>query len=335
VGKEEYNIDNIRYHKIVIMTDADVDGSHIRTLLLTFFYRQMSEIIDRGYLYIAQPPLFRVGKGRNAVYLKDDGEFNDYVLKRICDRRKLEIGGSQETLFDHELYLFLGDLSEYHNTMGRLENRGIGSGLVEMLIKQGVADIRFMQDKDRMMTLKADIDPDSYDVSDLTWNEERSIYQLVIRPVLEDNGDSFTTGQNGHNLKPVKIGRGLIYSKDYQKSLLLHQKIDRFDKPPFILREKDKDDEGVVIDNKQRLLEYVIEEGKKGLGIQRYKGLGEMNPEQLWETTMNPEKRTLLRVGIEDVVDTDEIFTVLMGEDVEPRRDFIQSNALEVNMLDI
>ena len=334
VGKEEYNIENIRYHKIIIMTDADVDGSHIRTLLLTFFYRQMQDIIDKGYLYIAQPPLFKVGKGKSTFYLKDETEFSDYVLKRICEKMHVETG-EKTVLSNHNLYLFIGNLSEYFSTVKRLESRGIKPDIVEMLVKKGVDNVYFLKDREKMSDLGEAFSQKGYTVSEMTWSEERGVWQMFVTGADPDQKRHFVRKTKLAENKSVRIGRGLVYSKDYQKCLVLGQKIMTYDRPPFRIYEPEKIDEAIVIESKQELLSYFKEEGKKGINVQRYKGLGEMNPEQLWETTMNPEKRMLMQVKVEDIVDTDEIFTILMGEEVEPRREFIQTNALQVSMLDI
>ena len=335
VGKEEYNIDKIRYHKIIIMTDADVDGSHIRTLLLTFFYRQMPELLSKGYLYIAQPPLFKVGKGKNALYLKDETEFNDYVLKRVCDNKKLAYGEGDKILSEHNLYLFAVNLSEYFTNMMNLKGRGINSDLIKILMLEGIEDISFLRNNQKMSSLRDSLHEQGFDVDELIWNEEKNIYEIIVKSSTNGNNGDLNKIVKKDNGKPVKIGKGLIYSTDFQKSLILWKKIIKYDHPPFKVFKKDNENEGIVIKDKKRLLSFLIEEGKKGINIQRYKGLGEMNPDQLWETTMNPDKRNMLKVKIEDDIDTDEIFTILMGEEVEPRREFIQNNALQVGMLDI
>lgn len=323
VGEEEYNIDNIRYHKIVIMTDADVDGSHIRTLLLTFFYRQMPDIIDKGFLYIAQPPLFKLSKGKNTIYLKNESEFSDYVLRRICRQKKIKVNSPDERFIcDDELYALAGDLSEYIDTIMKMETRGIKSDIVEILIKAGVQDIEYLKDKEKMFKLSDMLKSKGYKGIEPVWNDERGNYQIIIN-VSEERA------------KPVIVGRGLIFSKDYQKSVSVGRKLLFLDYPPFKVFNANDKEEDILIKDKKELLGYLNEEGKKGLNIQRYKGLGEMNPNQLWETTMDPNKRTMLQVKIEDVIGADEIFTILMGEEVEPRREFIQDNALAVSMLDI
>ena len=334
VGEEEYDIEKIRYHKTIIMTDADVDGSHIRTLLLTFFYRHMPEMVEKGYLYIAQPPLFKVGKGKNEIYLKHENQLNDHILKRACNKKNIRFGEEENILSEHNLYLFMTNLSEYFLIISRLKRQGIPGDLIELLIKEEAESKKFLQDRKKMTQLKKTLMEKDYHVDELTWNSERDVYEMMVTPSFGQKG-LLSGKMPNRKAKPIKIGRSLIYSGDFQKSLLLSKNIFKYDSPPFLVFNQDDENNSIRTDDKKDLLSFFMEEGKKGLGIQRYKGLGEMNPIQLWETTMNPDKRTLLQVKIEDVVETDEIFTVLMGEAVEPRRDFIISNALEVNILDI
>jgi len=334
VGTEEYNIEKIRYHKVIIMTDADVDGSHIRTLLLTFFYRQMHEIVDNGYLYIAQPPLFRVGKGKNAMYLKDEPEYNDYVLKRVCNNKAIKFGDEKETLKEHNLYVFIGDLSEYFTYIQKLEMRDINLGLVELLIKEGVEDKKFLRDKEKMLRLKNALREKGYFTGELDFNEERGLYEFNVSQGEERTVNGFIKKLSDKDIKQIKIGRELIYSSIFQKSMVVGKKIFKYN-PPFLVAAKDNDKDFIQFEDRKSLLSYMIEEGRRGMSIQRYKGLGEMNPDQLWETTMNPEKRILLQVKVEDTVEADQLFTILMGEEVEPRRAFIQNNALDVSTLDI
>ncbi|MGA8281520.1 MAG: toprim domain-containing protein [Desulfobacterales bacterium] len=336
VGEEEYNINNINYHKVIIMTDADVDGSHIRTLLLTFFYRQMPELVDNGYLYIAQPPLLKVGKGKNEVYLKDETEFNDFILKRFCEDKVLNTG-SGEKVSGHRLYLLLGNLSEYYTIMEKLERQGISPNFAEFLVKEGVEDKNFLESRDRMLLLRDHLKDGGFDAGEVVWSEERSAFNIEVKLPRELKHITTTVDDPAKDAKTLIIGRGLIYSKAYQDLVVIGKKIYKYDVGPFTITDKAKESntEDAVIQDKKQLLTHVLEESKKGLAVQRYKGLGEMNPDQLWETTMNPAKRNLLQVKVEDVVDTDEIFTILMGEEVEPRREFIQTNALEVSTLDI
>ncbi len=333
VGDEEYDIEKIRYKKVIIMTDADVDGSHIRTLLLTFFYRQMRELIDKEYLYIAQPPLFKVGKGKSEFYLKDEKQYNEYVLKRASEAKRVKHSKSEGYVSEKDLYLFLGNLTEYVVAIDKLERSGRKSELIELLIREGLEDKSCLADREKMERIANLISEKGFNAKEPAWSEERDIYEILVEPSAKK--EVFSSDGTMKEMHTFKIGRSLIYSSEYQKALAAGKKIFELDHPPFEVYGKEKDDDPIMVENKKQLLKHLMEEGKKGIGIQRYKGLGEMNPSQLWETTMNPANRNLLKVKVEDAVDADEVFTVLMGDEVEPRREFIQNNALEVSMLDI
>ncbi len=320
VGREEYSIDRLRYHRIIIMTDADVDGSHIRTLLLTFFYRMTPDLIDRGYLYIAQPPLFRVGKGKEAVYIKDMAEFDEFLMKRVCRDKVVKGDEGGISLEKEALYAFLGTLIDYGKLIWRLERRGYGRELIELLMENKVDNRDFLQGKEGMTSLAERLGSEGYEVGELLRDEEHNVYELIV-------------GRGNGEVKCVKVGWELISSSDFQKAIVWWKDVASLGKPPFKVYQDGK--EPVLLDDKEALLVYLLREAKKGLSIQRYKGLGEMNPDQLWETTLDPEKRTLLKVKIEDMFEAHDVFTVLMGDEVEPRRQFIESNALEVRSLDI
>jgi DNA gyrase subunit B len=320
VGREEYSIEKLRYHKIIIMTDADVDGSHIRTLLLTFFYRMMPDLIDRGYLYIAQPPLFGVGKGKGVIYIKHEAGLDELLMKRISHDKKV-IGNDGGVLLEKEsLYRFLGKVTDYGKLIDRLGRRGFDRGLIELLIENNVSNRDFLQDKERMTVLMKRLRSKGYQAGELIRDEEHNIYELVI-------------GVQENEATKGKIGWELVSSVDFQKVTVLWKDISLLDRPPFKVYHDGK--EAVWIDDKDRLLSYLLTHARKGVSIQRYKGLGEMNPDQLWETTMDPQNRTLLKVKIEDMFEAHDIFTVLMGREVDLRRQFIESNALEVTRLDI
>jgi DNA gyrase subunit B len=304
-------------------------------LLLTFFYRQFPEVIENGFLYIAQPPLLKLGKGKNEIYLKDEQGFNDYILKRTCEKRVVSFGKEKEELSNHRLMIFLSNLAEYSKILSNIEKRGFFQDLTEAVIRQSIISKKFLQDENQMKALKDELAKQQYDTIDFQWNDETDIFELIVKPVAELRTQLLLKNPFITDVGPIKIGKSLVYSADFQKARILGKKIFKYDLPPFVVTSKEKEDQGLVFENKKAMLIHLIEEGKKGLSIQRYKGLGEMNPEQLWQTTMNPEKRTLLQVRIEDAVDTDEIFTILMGDDVEPRREFIQKNALAVGTLDI
>jgi DNA gyrase subunit B len=329
VGEEEYNIEKIRYKKVIIMTDADVDGSHIRTLLLTFFFRQMRELIEKGFLYIAQPPLFKIGKGRGELYLKDEIAYNDFILKKVCEKFSLRMGGDEQAesqlIENHLMFDFIAKLSVYFDTLKKFDNQGIPARIIETLIQQGVEDKRFLMDRDQMNGLAQVMTAQGFPCEEPVWREELQLFEI-----------SLTVAETKATLShQVRVGRGLIYSADYQKCLNNGKHLLSLNQPPYVVMDSEKGEVVNQFEDKQQLLKYLLEEGRKGLQMQRYKGLGEMNPEQLWETTMNPEKRTLLQVKVEDAVDSDAIFTVLMGDNVEPRREFIHNNALEVGSLDI
>ena len=340
VGSEEYDIEKIRYHKIVIMTDADVDGSHIRTLLLTFFYRQMPDLVKNGYLYIAQPPLFRVGKGKSGIYLKDEKEYNQHILKRICNQKEVLINNEDKVISGEKLHDFMLILAEYASAAFKLEKRHFNIELVEFLINEGVIDKNYLQNENKMLILKDKLSKKGYDTRELTFDEEKNSYEFIAissekNSNKESKEDSLISKKNKKQLI-IKVGRKLVYSPEFQYIIKLHNKLLHLDYAPFKVRTKDSETgKSIEIDNKRDLFIYLMSEGKKGLAIQRYKGLGEMNPDQLWETTMDPSERIMLQVTIDDVEKADNIFTLLMGEEVEPRRLFIQDNALEVESLDI
>jgi len=324
VGREEYDIEKIRYHKVVIMTDADVDGSHIRTLLLTFFFRQMPDLVSKGYLYIAQPPLFRVGSRKSGTYLKNEEEYSDYLVRRIAGQKDLVLGGIKESLSEEEFYSFLIDLIDYYDAVNLLKKRDMDTNLLLALIKNGVKDKFFLEQKQNFVFLSKDLNQLGYTSGEIEHDEERGIYEMDI---YEEEGQ--------HSI--LKIGREILATNDYKRMLKGYEKIKRFDKPPFSISAKQSGAETKKeyhFENMADLFEFIMLEAKKGINIQRYKGLGEMNPDQLWETTMNPEKRNMLKVDVEDTEKADEIFTLLMGEEVEPRRNFIQKHALEVSSLD-
>ena len=293
----------------------------------------MTEIIDKGFLYIAQPPLLKIGKGKNEKYIKDEEELNNYLLKRTCNNKSIKADGNM--INGHNLYVLIGDIAEYFSVMGKLNRKGIKTEIAEMLIKEGVEDKKFLQDEKKMSKLKEMLIGKKYDVGEILWNEERDVYEMEIRKKAKGKQKEIFIEKDPTTDNPVKIGRSLIYSKEFQKGMVIGKKILKYNNVTFHVYNNENKEETLKLEDKESLLKYMTDEGKKGLAIQRYKGLGEMNPDQLWETTMNPEKRNLLQVKIEDVVDTDEIFTILMGEEVEPRRDFIYRNALEVNTLDI
>ena len=320
-GKEEYDIEKIRYHKVIIMTDADVDGSHIRTLLLTFFFRQMPDLITKGYLYIAQPPLFKIGKGKKGIYLKNEEEYDDYLLQRICRNKLVRINNGDTPFTYEELYAFLKNLIHYYEAIERLKKREFDTSLLMRLVKAGVRDKYFLEKRENMDRLADILHNEGYSTTQPVFNEELHIFEM---DVIRDKKTVLTVGKN------------ILAKGDYKRMLKNYEKVTAYDKPPFAVVSADASETGEAVEftDMDEFYAYMMAEAKKGLTIQRYKGLGEMNADQLWETTMNPEKRKLLQVRAEDAEKADEIFTLLMGEEVEPRRNFIQTHALEVSSLD-
>jgi len=322
IGKDDFDATKIRYGKIIIMTDADVDGSHIRTLLLTFFFRHMHELILRERVYIAQPPLYRIKKGKSEKYIKDEKEFTKEIMRRATENLTLEIhsegGNAKATLEGSELRTFLLNLDEYEQMFHKVERRLRDPRVVETLANtelhldhktefQEAANLQPVLD-----TLKAlGLHPE------MRHDEEHSAYAVVFH-------DSTNAERS--------IGLALAAQPEYKRFRTLARTIARHNDPPFMVVKNEHRQEQP---NWRELLEYVKNEGKKDASVQRYKGLGEMNSEQLAETTMNPDKRTLLQVRLEDAAESEIIFSTLMGEDVESRRKFIEDNALDVKNLDI
>ncbi len=318
IGEKEYNIDSLRYHKVIIMTDADVDGSHIRTLLLTFFFRQMPELIQNGYLYVAQPPLYRVAQGKSEMYIKDEDEFDNYIFNRISDNEKVIISDGTE-ISGFKLVTFLKGIKKFYENLQKLARRGISPRFIEFLAFNGPTDKRQFKNSEYMDGIFKLLEENGFKVSD-------------INVTVEDGEYEFTISETQNGGKPSFINWEFLASPELKNMIIIYNKFKDLivDEYQF-----DNDEEGKKVKGAQNLINEIIEKAKKGLSIQRYKGLGEMNPDQLWKTTMDPEKRRLLRVRVGDDVEADDIFTVLMGDKVEPRREFIQNNALEVKELDI
>src|SRR5262245_47712806 len=314
IGQDDFDVSKLRYHKVIIMTDADVDGSHIRTLLLTFFYRQMGQLIERGNIFIAQPPLFKVKKGKSEQYIKDERQMSRFLLKKATENLIVEAGGRE--LKGRELTSFLEKLIDLNGVFTRVDRHFRDARIVDHLLSMDADSRAFLADQQKMKTLAEKVEAFGYSAEILT-DEEHSVQKLLYRQGSQS---------------PRLVGYAQLSSPEYQRLLVLHKAIGSLDQPPFTVK---LDSTSTVLRDRQSLVDHVMELGKKDLQIQRYKGLGEMNPEQLWETTMDPEKRTLLQVQINDAVMTDDIFSVLMGDAVEPRRRFIEDNALEVKNLDI
>ena len=318
IGDKEYDINRLRYHKVIIMTDADVDGSHIRTLLLTFFFRQMPDLIEKGHLYVAQPPLYRLLDGKKEMFVKDEEGFNNFILKRISEKERVFIGDGEE-ISGKRLGLIINNLIKYYENVSKLVKKGYSERFIEFLGSCGIKDKRLFKDKIFMENLFKELQESGFQLGDINLEDENGYGEFTITDKT-NGGQSFSV-----NLE-------LLSSPELQRVIELSRSMVELNNSTFRIA---ADGEVKEIDNSRELLSHLVERGKKGISIQRYKGLGEMNPNQLWDTTMDPEKRTILKVRVEDVVEADEIFNILMGDKVEPRRDFIQSNALEVKELDI
>ncbi|MDP9151143.1 MAG: DNA topoisomerase (ATP-hydrolyzing) subunit B [Myxococcota bacterium] len=330
IGEGSFDIEKIRYHQVVLMTDADVDGSHIRTLLLTFFYRQMPELIERGYLYIAQPPLYRARRGKKDVYLKDQAALDRFFLEHGVDG--LAVRASRgPTLTGDALFRLAERLRMYRRALSKIDRRTDASILGHILhvAPLGKSDLRDRAKvevsvpviRDRLESKKPDILPLSIDVD---WEAEHGAARIRITP------------RAGAAARPVILDWSLLDSAEYEELHAIEQDLRSIGPAPYFAWEPGKEKtEEVSLEDADLLWDYLDARGRKGMQIQRYKGLGEMNPEQLWETTLDPNTRVMLQVRLDDAVQTDQIFTILMGDQVEPRRQFIEDNALNVRNLDI
>lgn len=328
IGKEDFDVNKLRYHKIILMTDADVDGSHIRTLLLTFFYRQMAELVERGHVFIAQPPLFKVKRGKKEEYIKDEGAMIRYLMRMATADMTVRSAGGKNEIEGKELARLLERMVDFKRYSERASRRlGGDSDLLEKLLsafggkkgvlrKEGATLRKIFQDGEQMAVVEDVLAKAGYQ-TELSPDEEHGLWEIQT-----------TTNSGFHTV----IDWNFASFVEFQKAVEIYMSLEERLAPPFVSGENGTKEE---IPTRDALLDKVLTAAKKDLTIQRYKGLGEMNPEQLWETTMNPEKRTLLQVRIDDAVETDEIFTVLMGDAVEPRRKFIEDNALDVRNLDV
>ncbi|MCA1578391.1 MAG: DNA topoisomerase (ATP-hydrolyzing) subunit B [Acidobacteria bacterium] len=328
IGKDDFDLSKLRYHKIILMTDADVDGSHIRTLLLTFFYRQMPALVENGHVYIAQPPLFKVKRGKKEEYIKDEGSMVRYLMRAATSDMSVKTAGNQQAIEGRELARALERMVDFKHYCERTARRlGGDSQLLSLLLEsltgrkgvlrnEGLNLRKVFQDGDIMAKIEGALHKAGYK-TELTPDEEHGLWEIE------------TVTSSGVN---VIVDWNFASYVEFQKALELYKSLEDELAAPFVSGENGSSEE---VPTREALLEKVLASAKKDLSIQRYKGLGEMNPEQLWETTMNPDKRTLLEVRVDDAVETDLIFTVLMGDAVEPRRKFIEDNALDVRNLDV
>jgi DNA gyrase subunit B len=326
--KEDYDEAKLRYHSIIIMTDADVDGSHIRTLLLTFFYRQMPQLVEKGHLFIAQPPLYKIKKGKQERYLKDEAMLEDHLIELGTESIRLRASQNGNGLVGQPLQGYIKKIARWEKFMILIGKKKKNRTVVEALLLEDGFDEETLKDKNALQSIEGRLAsyvsltaPEQAPLSCLLEEDaEHNCYKLVV-----------STRANGTGHQTV-IDREFLASPEYREIKKLFADLSGIGLPPYTVEEGDNK---TPLKSFTEILTYVMEGGKKGQYIQRYKGLGEMNPEQLWETTMNPETRVLLQVRIEDAVEADEIFSTLMGDEVEPRRKFIEEHALTVKNLDI
>jgi DNA gyrase subunit B len=327
IGEEDYDVSRIRYHKVIIMTDADVDGSHIRTLLLTFFFRQMRELVEKGYLYIAQPPLFKITEKKNELYIHNEDEMNNFILQNGVKRIKLYSNGKEEAVTGNSLLNLVKKILRVETILEKFEKEDCNRKIILSLAERPSLSIQDFEDEGLLReTARQTADSLGEEIMEtgVEADEEHGGYKMFFR-----------LGKNG---KPSRIsfGKSIYRAPKFSEIKALLSQISAVGKPPYSVVALDgEESDRRELPDMSALVQFVTSVGKKGISVQRYKGLGEMNPEQLWETTMNPEKRTLLQVRVDDAVQADEIFTTLMGDQVEPRRDFIYKNALYVSNLDV
>ncbi len=325
IGEDHFNLEKLRYHNIILMTDADVDGSHIRTLLLTFFYRQMPELIENGYLYIAQPPLYGVKRGRKVEYLKDEESLHDHLIERAKGSVKLH-GSDGKEIGGEDLADLVEDMIAYRTYLKRMSRRNDRRVIAHIV--RAALDLDDLRNKD---ALAAKMD----DIRDALDEEHRNAnwYDADIRESAEfdDLYEAVWNTRVSGALVTTRVDRKLITSFEYEELVRIWRRFQSFG--DHIVVEGSRTEE--TFTQMEPMLAHILDEGARGQSVQRYKGLGEMNPDQLWETTMSPDTRTLLQVRIEDAIEADDLFTVLMGDAVDPRRQFIESNALDVRNLDV
>lgn len=327
IGAEIFDVSKLRYHKIIIMTDADVDGSHIRTLLLTFFFRQMVELIERGHVYIAQPPLYKVKRGKQEFYVKDDAELNKVLLASALDDAKLHVSPDAPPIQGEPLEKLAHKYMEIKSIIERWGRRYDANVLRAMMwlpeiTESDLEDAELFKLWCRQLEERLKI-----------LNGAGPRYHVSIQKDEDDADTSIVVRRDHHGITTSKtIHRGFFRSPEYEQIAAIGAELNDLVQPgAFASRGKERTE----IDSFPDAIDWFMSQAKKGQHIQRYKGLGEMNPEQLWETTVNPETRRLLQVRVDDAVAADEIFTTLMGDQVEPRREFIERNALAVENLDV
>ena len=361
IGRDDFDLSKLRYHRVIIMTDADVDGSHIRTLLLTFFFRQMRALIEEGHIYIAQPPLYRAKRGRAETYIKDDHDLENWLIRRASESRALRIPNRDAEVSGAQLEEVLHQVMGFQRLMQVVERRGVSREVISALLSRGVRDRSFFSDRAAIEDLASELGTSTRHVSVGTDEEHNSLVvhvedrtggyprrhsigvDFVMLPEYRALLSSFEDGdlrtlEGPLVVSTVSASRGGAHeADDNAKEDTGEDEEGTATDPTALVAESREGDKGkdVQIDSLDELVEFFIAAGKRGVAVNRYKGLGEMNPDQLWETTMKPESRTMLQVRAEDDAEADLMFTTLMGDHVEPRRKFIEDNALDVQNLDV
>jgi len=327
IGRDEYNPEKLRYHSIIIMTDADVDGSHIRTLLLTFFYRQMPEIMERGHIFIAQPPLYKVKKGKQERYIKDDEGLTEYLTTLALDHAEIHVNEEAPAISGAGLEQLV---NQYRNTMDIVKrlSRQIPTDILEKMIYSGTIAAEDFTDE-----AKVDVWAKNLITQLENQDGNGSIYKIEVKHNIERNTyfPNFIVRKHGIDTE-YPCSYEFLQSKEFAAIMSLNKAINGMMEDGAYVKRGEKVN---PIASFEEALDWLMAESKRGQYIQRYKGLGEMNPEQLWETTMDPDTRRMLQVTIEDAIAADQLFTTLMGDHVEPRRNFIEDNALNVSNLDV
>ena len=328
IGRDEFNIEKLRYHRIIIMTDADVDGSHIRTLLLTFFYRQMPELIEKGYVYIAQPPLYKAKKGKQERYVKDDAALQEYLMQAALDKASLYVNAGAPPLTGTGLESLAKQYMAAMASIQRLARRYNATVLEKILYMPALQKVD-LHDMQKVSTWCTELEQR---INAQMKAGERLQIQLNADPQQEGFVINVRKLTHGISSGEQSVPSEFFATAEYGRMVALGQQLDGLLGEDAVIERGDKRE---AVSTFKQAMDWLMEEARRGQHIQRYKGLGEMNPEQLWETTMNPDSRRMLQVNIEDAIGADEIFTTLMGDQVEPRRDFIELNALSVSNLDI
>jgi DNA gyrase subunit B len=327
IGADDFDVEKLRYHRIIVMTDADVDGSHIRTLLLTFFYRQMPQLIERGHIYIAQPPLYKVKKGKSEYYVKDDTELNNILLKTALEDAELHTGADQPPVTGTALEALANRWMEV-SAIIRRSSRRYDQRVLEQLVYLPEVTLANHDNHDWLAAW-------GQQLTTLLNASESAVRQYTVR-VLREQGTQvpkLMVARHEHGLELEKhIHREFFESAEYRNIAELGRLLTGLIQPGAYVS---KGEQRYEIASFKQAIQWLLDQARKGQQIQRYKGLGEMNPDQLWETTINPETRRLIQVRIEDAQGANEIFATLMGDQVEPRREFIEKNALAVSNLDV